>query len=67
MRAKKPKKRSGGPADASSARGAARPEPATKKKPPPDRSDAVQPTAGEGRESPRGSTIPPFPKQRIDD
>jgi hypothetical protein len=38
-----------------------------KKKPRQARRDRGQPSAGENRESPRGSTIPPYPRQRIDD
>jgi hypothetical protein len=37
------------------------------KKAPSAKPEGSQPVGREVRESPRGSTIPPFPKQRIDD
>jgi hypothetical protein len=44
----------------------AREEP-TKRKAPSIKQDRSHAPGRESRESPRGSTIPPFPKQRIDD
>jgi hypothetical protein len=44
-----------------------RPQDQETKKAPPEKQDRSQPAAREIRETPRGSTIPSFPKQRIDD